>query len=69
MTQQVEREIIVNKNIDVVSNVGVPVSEVVPRRTVLLSEVPQSTEMVDNVEIEYLVHKQRPVATDQPIEV
>lgn len=64
VNQQVIKEIIMTKNIDVVNNVAVPVSEVQARPHTLISEVPQVSESIDNVEIEYLVHKQRPVPVD-----
>lgn len=69
VTQSVVKEVVVNKDVEVFSNVGVHLEEVTSRPLVLVNEVPQTSEQVDNVEIEYLVHKQRPVPVDQTISV
>ena len=69
MTNTVEREVIRNVDVPVFQDVPVPLDEVRPQPINLLEEIPQTEEVIENVEVEYVVHKERPLPYEVDISV
>lgn len=69
ITQQVEREVIRNVDRQNFIDIHVDLDEVTSRPLRLVQERPQASELEERTEIEYLVHKQRPVPVEDIIEI
>lgn len=65
----VETEVIKTVEVPVYTDIIVPLDEVRSQPLRLVQEKPQAVEVVEFAEIEYLVHREKPVAQDEVIEV
>lgn len=54
---------------EIIEDVVVPVTEVLPRRINLMEEVPEMTEKVNHREVEYTVMKERPIPQEEIVEL